>query len=98
MRKKLLLCYLMLVITCILIACTFIYLSFSSTTERLLRADKNIITLNGPWKFITGDNPRYADIHYDDSHWGTIDLAAPIGAHDDDVGLSGYTPGWAAKG
>jgi len=98
MRKKILLCYLMLVITLILIACTFIYLSYSSTTERLLRADKNLTTLNGPWKFITGDSIRYADADYDDSRWDTMYLTAPIGAHDDDVGLSGYIPGWAAKG
>ena len=98
MRKKLLLCYLMLAITLILIACTFMYLSFSSTTELLLHADKNLTTLNGPWKFITGDSIRYAEANYDDSKWDTMYLTAPIGAHDDDVGLSGFVPGWAAKG
>lgn len=98
MRKKLLLCYLMLVITLILIACTFMCLSYSSTTESLLRADKELITLNGPWKFITGDSIQYAEVDYDDSRWDTMYLTAPIGAHDDDVGLSGYVPGWAAKG
>lgn len=98
MKKKLLLCYLMLAITLILIACTFMFLSYSSTTERLLRADKNLTTLNGPWKFKTGDSIRYAEVNYDDSQWDTLYLTAPIGAHDDDVGLSGYVPGWAAKG
>ncbi|MBS1661673.1 MAG: glycoside hydrolase [Bacteroidetes bacterium] len=98
MRKKLLLCYLMLAITLLLIACTFIYFSYSSTTESLLRADKNLTILNGPWKFKTGDSIQYAEADYDDSQWDTMNLAAPIGVHDDDVGLSGFVPGWAAKG
>src|SRR6201991_736498 len=98
MRKKLLLCYLMLLITLLLIPCTFMYLSYSSTTESLLRADKNLIILNGPWKFMTGDSIQYAQADYDDSRWDTMYLTAPIGVHDDDVGLSGYVPGWAAKG
>jgi hypothetical protein len=34
----------------------------------------------------------------DDSGWETMDLTAPPGAHDDDVGLSGFIPGWTAKG
>jgi hypothetical protein len=63
-----------------------------------LRTDKNIITLNGPWKFTVGDNMQYALSNYDDSGWETMDLTAPPGAHDDDVGLSGYIPGWTAKG
>src|SRR6185369_11715645 len=28
----------------------------------------------------------------------TMDLTAPAGAHDDDVGLSGFIPGWSASG
>ena len=60
MKKKLLFCYLMLFITVLLVAGTFIYLSWSSTTEETLRADKHLTTLNGPWKFIAGDNMQYA--------------------------------------
>jgi hypothetical protein len=96
--KKLLLCYLMLFVTLLLVAGTFMYLSYSSTTEKKLRADKNLSTLNGPWKFIAGDNLQYAESNYDDSHWENMDLTAAPGAHDDDVGLSGYIPGWTAKG
>ena len=84
--------YVMIFITLLLVAGTTMYLSHSSDTG------KNIITLNGPWKFITGDNMQYANSDYDDSGWETIDLTAPPGAHDDDVGLSGYIPGWTAKG
>jgi hypothetical protein len=90
--------YVMLFITVCLVAGVVIYLSHSSTTEETLRSDKNIITLNGPWKFTVGDNMQYALPNYDDSGWETMDLAAPPGAHDDDVGLSGYIPGWTAKG
>jgi len=98
MKKKLLLCYLMLFITLLLVAVTFMYLSYSSTSEKILRFDKHLITLNGPWKFIVGDNMQYAESNYDDSKWENMDLSAPPGAHDDDVGLSGYIPGWTAKG
>jgi len=58
----------------------------------------SLITLNGPWKFQTGDNPQWADPNFDDAHWETVDLIAPAAAHDGDVGLTGYVPGWAAKG
>jgi hypothetical protein len=97
-EKKLFLCYLMLSITLLLVAGTFIFLSYSSTTAEKLRADKNLTTINGPWKFIAGDNMHYADPGYDDSQWENMDLSAPPGAHDDDVGLSGYIPGWTSKG
>jgi hypothetical protein len=98
MKKKLLLCYLMLFITLLLVAGTFIYLSYSSTTAETLRSDKYLTTLNGPWKFIAGDNMQYAASSYDDSQWENMDLTAPPGVHDDDVGLSGFVPGWIAKG
>lgn len=54
--------------------------------------------LDGPWKFHTGDDPRWASADFDDSAWETVDLTAPAGAHDSDVGLTGYVPGWGARG
>ncbi len=96
--KNSFLLYVMLFITLFLVAGVIMYLSYFATTEETLRADKNIITLNGPWKFMVGDNMQYARSDYDDSGWETMDLAAPPGAHDDDVGLSGFIPGWTAKG
>ena len=90
--------YVMIFITLFLVAGVIMYLSHFATTEETLRTDKNIITLNGPWKFIVGDNMQYAQSNYDDSGWETMDLTAPPGAHDDDVGLSGFIPGWTAKG
>lgn len=84
--------YSMLVINLLLVAATAIYLSYSSGST------KDVIALNGPWKFATGDNPQYANSNYDDAAWETTDVTAPPGAHDDDVGLSGYIPGWTANG
>lgn len=57
-----------------------------------------IITLNGPWKFKTGDDMEWIAPDFDDSEWETVDLKAPIGAHDGDVGLSGYVSGWTHRG
>jgi len=96
--KKSFILYVMLFITLFLVAGVIIYLSHSATTEEALRNDKSLITLNGPWKFTVGDNMQYAQSNYDDSGWETMDLTAPPGAHDDDVGLSGFIPGWRAKG
>lgn len=56
------------------------------------------VTLNGPWKFHTGDSPSWADPAFDDSSWESVDLTAPPGAHDPDVGLIGYVLGWNARG
>jgi len=56
------------------------------------------IILNGPWKFKTGDNLQWACPNFNDSEWETIDLTAAEGAHDGDVGLTGYITGWTGKG
>jgi hypothetical protein len=59
---------------------------------------RSYVHLNGPWKFHLGDNPSWADPELDDSKWESVDLTAPPGAHDSDVGLTGYVPGWGARG
>lgn len=59
---------------------------------------RTVIPLNGPWRFHTGDNLNWGSPGFDDSGWETTDLTSAPGAHDGDVGLSGYVPGWAAKG
>ena len=58
----------------------------------------SIFVLQGPWKFHTGDDLRWADPGFDDSGWESVDLTAPPDAHDADVGLTGYVPGWTAQG
>lgn len=59
---------------------------------------QSYVYLNGPWKFHLGDNPSWAAPETDDSNWESVDLTAPPGAHDSDVGLTGYVPGWGARG
>ena len=54
--------------------------------------------LDGPWRFHTGDDPRWADANTDDSGWETIDMTAQQGSHDGDVGLPDYVGGWMAHG
>lgn len=56
------------------------------------------ILLDGPWRFHTGDDPRWADPGLDDGGWETIDLTPPPGSHDGDVGLPDHVSGWAAHG
>jgi hypothetical protein len=57
-----------------------------------------VVPLNQPWKFHIGDDPRWASADFDDSDWETVDLTPIPGAHDNDVGLSGYVPGSNARG
>src|SRR5580698_3667988 len=57
-----------------------------------------VVALNGPWKFHTGDDARWAKSDFDDSSWESVDLTPPADAHDGDVGLTGYVPGWQRRG
>ncbi|HEV2111578.1 MAG TPA: glycoside hydrolase [Gammaproteobacteria bacterium] len=59
---------------------------------------RSTVALNGPWKFHTGDDARWADPAFDDSAWESVDLSAPPDANDGDVGITPYTSGWNSKG
>lgn len=54
--------------------------------------------LDGRWRFHVGDDARWAAPAADDGDWETVDLTAPPGSHDGDVGLPDYVGGWAARG
>lgn len=54
--------------------------------------------LDGPWRFHTGDDPRWADASTDDTGWEPLDMTALPGSHDGDVGLPDYVGGWMAHG
>jgi hypothetical protein len=54
--------------------------------------------LDGVWRFRIGDDPHWADPNTDDSGWETIDMTAPPGSHDGDVGLPDYVAGFKAHG
>ena len=67
---------------------------------------QSVFPLNGPWKFSIGDSPidptthqpLWAEPGFDDSHWENVDLTPAEGSFDPIAGLSGYVPGWTAKG
>ncbi|MCX7514665.1 glycoside hydrolase family 2 [Frateuria sp. STR12] len=54
--------------------------------------------LDGPWRFHVGDDPGWAAPDMEDSRWETMDMTAPAGSHDGDVGLPDYVGGWMAHG
>jgi hypothetical protein len=58
----------------------------------------SVASLNGPWRFHTGDDSRWADPATDDSGWDSVDLTPLPGANDGDVGLPNYVPGWTTRG
>jgi hypothetical protein len=72
--------------------------SIAAGAEPSIQLGQSIVTLNGPWKFHVGDNLHWADPAFDDSSWENVDLTPPEGARDNDVGLTGFVPGWAARG
>ena len=67
----------------------------ADVTVALARAET---PLNGPWAFRFGNDARWAYPQFDDRDWERVDLTPPPGAHDGDVGLPGYVPGWTARG
>jgi hypothetical protein len=69
-----------------------------SAATPVLVLDHSIFALNGPWKFHIGDPPSWSSETVDDSGWETVDLTPRPGAHDGDVGLRNYVPGWSARG
>lgn len=69
-----------------------------AAADQAVALGASVVPLNGPWKFHTGDDPRWADPSFDDSDWESVDLTPAPGAHDGDVGLMGYVPGWIARG
>ena len=72
----------------------------AAAQTRVVPVDLNeaVATLTGPWRFHVGDNPLWAEAAFDDSDWESMDLSAPAGATDGDVGLPNYAAGWSAKG
>ena len=56
------------------------------------------VRITGPWRFHIGDDAAWARPDLDDRTWEEVDLTAPEGAHDEDVGFSGYVPGWSLRG
>ncbi|HET9099191.1 MAG TPA: SpoIIE family protein phosphatase [Acidobacteriaceae bacterium] len=72
--------------------------SAANNTAAQITLGQSIVALNGPWKFHTGDDMRWADPKFDDSGWETVDLTPQAGSVDPIGGIPGYVPGWTAKG
>jgi Stage II sporulation protein E (SpoIIE) len=67
---------------------------------------QSVVPLNGAWKFRVGDSPvdssrhrpLWAEPGFDDSDWETVDLTPRSGSTDPISGLTGFVPGWTARG
>lgn len=64
----------------------------------VLTFGQSMIPLTGPWRFHTGDDSTWSRASYDDASWETVSLVPAPGAHDSDVGLTGYVEGWTSRG
>ncbi|WP_426663536.1 glycoside hydrolase family 2 [Rhodanobacter aciditrophus] len=63
-----------------------------------IRIGRTSHLLTGPWRFHLGDDVGWAAPGFDDARWEPADLTPAPGAHDSDVGLTNYVPGWRARG
>jgi hypothetical protein len=72
--------------------------AFAQEAAPALSFGADALALNGPWKFQLGDDRGWAEPAFDDSRWESLDLTPLPGAHDGDVGLTQFTPGWSAHG
>lgn len=67
---------------------------------------QSAVPLYGPWKFTVGDSPvdpvshqpLWTEPGFDDSHWETVDLTPKSNERNPVTGVSGYVPGWTARG
>ena len=66
--------------------------------QRQIVLGNSAVPLDGNWKFHTGNDMAWAQVGFDDSGWGTMDLTPPAGSYDPINGSSGYVPGWTARG
>ncbi|MGO4378186.1 hypothetical protein AB4Z19_07935 [Pseudoduganella sp. RAF19] len=77
------------------LACSLMHLAHAANEIALARAE---MPLNGPWAFRLGHDARWALPAFDDRDWERVDLTPAPDAHDGDVGLPGYVPGWTSRG
>lgn len=65
--------------------------SKSDSTNAVVVRDHNTIELDGPWRFQVGDDPRSADVTFNDSAWTPISVSKPLTEQGIDT-YAGY--GW----
>lgn len=74
------------------------YCSAAQESQSVANTSAQSITqLTGTWRFNTGDDARWSSTGFDDTGWETMDLTPVPGAHDGDVGITGYLPGWRVR-
>jgi hypothetical protein len=81
-----------------LLALSFAALLCAASAQQTVTLGKSTVTLDGPWKFQTGDDMAWAQPDYDDSSWNTMDLTVPARSHDPYGGSGGWIPGWTSRG
>jgi len=104
-RRFLILFFLLIAISCFGWAQAPAAASPSGNSENVTLG-QSVVPLYGPWKFTVGDSPLdpathqplWAEPGFDDSEWENVDLTPKEGATDPLNGISGYVPGWTAKG
>jgi hypothetical protein len=69
-----------------------------TNTVAQVKLGDSSVELVGPWKFRTGDDMAWSQTNFDDSGWDNMDLTPPPGSADASLGVSGYLPGWTARG
>jgi hypothetical protein len=62
-----------------------------------LKFSDSYASLNGPWMFFPGDNPRWARPDVDDSQWTPMDLTVS-GGKSPMQGYADFVPGWTKRG
>jgi hypothetical protein len=89
-----------------ILACANLLPAQPAPKDEQIRLGDSVAALNGPWKFHVGDfpidpathQPLWSEPGFDDSSWETVDLTPTKGVLDPVSGLSGFVPGWTAKG
>jgi hypothetical protein len=85
-------------IVCLLPCFAIVFATFAAGAQQRVMLGDSAVELTGPWKFHTGDDLRWAQPGFDDSHWGTMDLTLPDGSVSPFDGSPGFVPGWTTRG
>lgn len=67
-------------------------------TATIFHLGRSVAALSGPWRFQAGDDYRYAQPKWDDSHWETVQLTAAPPRPGADWSQPQPIPGWSARG
>lgn len=62
-----------------LLAVAFVAASAIASADIVVRSLEPPVALSGTWKFHTGDNPEFANPHFDDHEWSNIQVPLPWG-------------------